>query len=131
MDGYTQFHDRRIQEIIPESQSELLGRILPVAIAVKEGRDVEAGDLTEFSYLVKIWRDREVLWAQYPAGLLACKTIGDLVDYLYKRHQQVLEQERNGICRVRSNRSTVRALPSIMALRPPRLSAVPSGNSLQ
>src|SRR5690606_4744889 len=82
-----QFHAQKIQEMIPESQSELLARILPVAIALKEGEQVGEVELTQFSYLVKMWRDREVLWAQYPARLLACKTMGDLVDYLYKRYQ--------------------------------------------
>lgn len=89
MESYNRFHDRRLQEIIPESQSELLAKILPVAVDIKEGRDVDEGSMREFCYLVKIWRDREVLWAQYPAGLLACKTIGDLVDYLHKRHQSM------------------------------------------
>jgi len=131
MESYARFHDRNIKEIIPESQSELLARILPVAIAVKEGQEVDEGDLTEFSYLVKIWRDREVLWAQYPAGLLACKTIGDLVEYLYKRHQAAMELERSGASRTKSSRSSLRGLPSMMALRSPRLSAVQGGSSFQ
>lgn len=87
MESYTQFQSRNIQEIIPESQNELLSRILPTAVAIKEGGELADVELTEFCYLVKIWRDREVLWAQYPAGLLSCKTIGDLVDYLYRRQQ--------------------------------------------
>ncbi|MEX0901641.1 MAG: hypothetical protein WDZ76_02755 [Pseudohongiellaceae bacterium] len=88
METTTEFHTRRLKEIIPESQNELFARILPMAVAAKEGQELEEEARIEFSYLARIWRDREVLWARYPSGLLACKTIGDLVDYLYKRHER-------------------------------------------
>lgn len=127
MESFARFHDRSIKEIIPESQSELLARILPVAIAIKEGQEIEEGALTEFSYLVKIWRDREVLWAQYPAGLLACKTIGDLVEYLYKRHQSI-EQER-GSAGARSYRMSARGRNSLLSMHSSGMGTVREGGS--
>lgn len=128
MESYTRFHDRSIQEIIPESQSELLAKILPVAVEIKEGREVEEGDLREFCYLVKIWRDREVLWAQYPAGLLACKTVGDLVEYLYKRHQ-AMEQTGQGLCSLGAARKP-RRMASMVGWQA-QMGAIQRSNSLQ
>src|SRR5690554_2138432 len=111
MESYAHIHTRKIQEIIPESQSELLQRILPMAVRLKENGELPEQELTEFCYLLKIWRDREVLWAQYPAGLLACKTVGQLVDYLYKLQQlQQQQQEVTGRRRARALSRTTAAL---------------------
>lgn len=87
MQSYEKFQSQAIRHIIPDSQRELLKKIMPVALDIKRGKELPDETLKEFSYLVKIWRDREVLWAQYPARLLACKTMGQLVDYLYRRYQ--------------------------------------------